>query len=122
MNSNIFNDLFGLDLSVFNKLNELSAYEIVNYIYMVADNPKLNVVAPCCIINETTDLVKLKQIFSLIDCTKINSSVAVGLLRSVYVLKHIVNHDFNRILTYFLEPTEESKNLFIGLDLDYNDF
>lgn len=54
--------------------------------------------------------------------TKINSSVAVGLLRSVYVIKHIVKEDFNRILTYFLEPTEESKNLFIGLDLDYNEF
>lgn len=120
---NQFEGLLKFDTDMVEKLSELSTYEILNFIYQnVRDYPnsmEVNVGVISWVINLNMwkqDFNQVREIFRLIDCNKINSDVAVGLLRSAYVFKHFVKDDFNKVLNYFHDGSEKTERLFHGLD------
>lgn len=117
---NEFEGILGFDTQTAYTLATTSVDNILNTIYEnvknYPNNMELNVGVIFLVITAVS-ISTIQKIFKLIDCSKINSDVAVGLLRASYIYKeNYILEDFNRVLNYFKNDPIKFENLFHGLD------
>ena len=111
-----------IDYKLLTKVSELSAYEIVNFFYMYCKEypDNLNTVTQACVITDIlkedfNNLEKIQQVFKLIDCSKIDLNICIGLLRGNYIICRHILEDYVRIRDYFYAITPNPKKHFFGL-------